>query len=394
MIQSSDAVSVDPLGGVRVLELANWAAATSAAAIMADLGAYVIKVEPPTGDSMRGTLRQAVLEPGVYNPDHAFQFANRGKRSVVLDVSSADGAATALKLAATCDVVITNLVPERRQRYGLDVDDFLAVKPDLVIGLFSGYGETGDESSRLGYDTTAFFARSGLQGSIPGPDGGPTRFRPGQGDHTSGLALFGGVMAALRARDVSGQGQVIEASLVRTATWTLAIDFAPAAADGRPVTLRRRQDTVSPLIEPFECADGAWLQLCNPDPRLWGRLCDALERPDLADGEFATPIDRFANGERLMGILDEVFAARTRSEWAEQLDAFGLTWAPINSVAEALVDPQVRAAGAFESIDHPIAGSFDTVAAPFRLHTATSKVRGPAPDIGQHTAEVLGEIDR
>lgn len=386
-------VPVDPLGGVRVLELANWAAATSAAAIMADLGADVIKVEPPSGDSMRGTLRQAALPADAVNPDHPFQFANRGKRSVVLDLGDPDDAATARRLAATCDVVITNLVPERRRRYGLDIDDLFAAKADLVIGIFSGYGEEGDESSRLGYDTTAFFARSGLQGSIAGPDEGPPRFRAGQGDHTAGLALFGGVMAALRAHEQTGEGQVVEGTLLRTATWTLAMDLATAAADGRPAVSRRRHDTVTPLIEPFRCADGKWLQMANPNPALWASFCEAIERPDLTEAPYDTPMARFQLARQLMPILDEVFEQRTRAEWGARLDAHRITWAPINDTVEAYNDPQVRATGAFEPIEHPAAGTFDTVAAPFRLRTANSRVRGPAPDVGEHTREVLAELE-
>ena len=389
----NDGGGLDPLGGLRVLELANWAAAPCAAAIMADLGADVIKVEPPSGDSMRGRLRQAALGPDEVNPDHPFQFANRGKRSIALDLGTGEGAATAKRLAATCDVVITNLVPDRRARYGLDVDDLFAVKSDLVIGVFSGYGEEGEESSRLGYDTTAFFARSGLQGSIAGPDGGPPRFRPGQGDHTAGLALFGGVLAALRARDMTGEGQVVEGTLLRTATWTLAMDLATAAADGKPTVSRPRHQTVTPLIEPFECADGKWFQMSNPNPALWTSFCAAIERPDLDEPPFDSPVERFRRNGELMAELDRVFVERTRAEWGDALDRHGITWAPINDTVEAFNDPQVRATGAFEPVDHPTAGTFDTVAAPFRMRTATSRVRGPAPEIGQHTDEVLAELD-
>ncbi|MEZ5279926.1 MAG: CoA transferase [Acidimicrobiales bacterium] len=383
-------MSTDPLGDIRVLEIANWAAAPSAGAIMADLGADVIKVEAPSGDSIRGMMRQAAVPP-EQNPDHSFQFMNRGKRSVALDLGSPEGAAAVRHIATTCDVVITNLVPERRKRFGLDVDDFLAVKPDLVIGLFSGYGEEGDESSRLGYDTTAFFARSGIQGSIPGPEG-PARFRPGMGDHTSGLSLFGALMAGLRARDRTGEGQVVEATLLRTAMWTVAIDVVPAVADAKPANPRLRSETVNPMVEPFKCADGKWIQLTNPNPNVWDRFCASIRRPDLAEAPYDTPKGRFVRNAELMNELDREFATRARAAWGKLLDAGRITWAPINDTVEALNDPQVRATGAFEPIDHPTYGTFDTVASPFRMRTATSKVRGPAPGVGQHTAEVLAEV--
>ena len=391
--RSTGGFVIAPLHDIRVLELANWAAAPSAGAMMADLGAEVIKVEPLNGDSMRGVLRQAVVADGEHNPDHPFQFANRGKKSISVDLDSTAGGALVKRLVATVDVVITNLVPSRRERFGLTPDDLLEVKPTLVIGTFSGYGELGDDTSRLGFDTTAFFARGGPQGTILGPDGAPPRFRPGQGDFTAGLALFGAVLAALRARDVTGEGQVVEASLLRTAVWTMAADMATTAGDGRPTNARRRTETVTPLIEPFMCSDGKWVQFAMPIGNAWQRFCSAIDRQDFVEhDEYGTPMGRFEHNTQLMAELDEIFATKTRDEWAPLLEEYDLTWAPINNTAEVLADPAVRATGAFEQIDHPLAGSFDTIASPFRMHTADSKVRGPAPEPGEHTARVLADL--
>lgn len=384
---------IAPMADVRVLEIANWAAAPSAGAILADLGADVVKVEALSGDSMRGVLRQAVTADGEHNPDHPFQFANRGKHSIAVDLNHETGANLVRRLAATVDVVVTNLVPQRRERFGLTAEDLLAVKATLVVATFSGYGEEGDDTSRLGFDTTAFFARGGLQGTILGPDGSPPRFRPGQGDHTAGLALFGAIMVALRTRDLTGEGQIVEASLLRTAVWTMAMDIATTAGDGRPAKARHRVDTVTPLIEPFRCADDKWVQMSMPMQRFWAPFCEAVGRSDFVDHEdYGTPAGRFENNRRLMAELDEVFATKTRSEWAAILDAHHLTWAPINDTAEVLADPAVRSTGAFAQIDHPLAGRFDTIAAPFRLHTADAAVRGPAPETGEHTRSVLSRL--
>ena len=381
---------ISPLQDIRVLELANWAAAPSAGAMMADLGAEVIKVEPLSGDSMRGILRQAVLPEGAHNPDHPFQFANRGKKSIAVDLDDESGAALVRRIAATVDVVITNLVPSRRERFGITPEHLLEVKPTLVVGTFSGYGDVGEDTSRLGFDTTAFFAQGGPQGTIIGPDGAPPRFRPGQGDFTAGLALFGAILAALRARDLTGEGQVVEASLLRTAVWTMAADIATTAGDGRPTKARKRTDTVTPLIEPFMCSDGKWVQFAMPIGNAWSRFCTAIDRPDFIEHEqYGTAAGRYRSNTVLMAELDDVFAAKTRAEWAPIFDEHRLTWAPVNNTAEVLADPAVRATGAIEQIDHPLAGPFDTVAAPFRMHTAESKVRGPAPETGEHTVEVL-----
>lgn len=384
-----------PLENVRVVEFANFAAAPSAVAIMADLGAEVIKVEAVGGDPIRGLMKQAKLPEGAHNPDHAFQFINRGKKSIQLNLETPEGAEIARKLIATADVVVMNLLPERRERFGLSVDQLHEIKADLVIGVLSGYGEIGDEIDRPGYDVTAFFSRSGLYGSSIPPGGVPPHARPGQGDHTTGIALFGALMTGLRARDVSGEGQVVEASLLRTATWTIAVDMATSLVDGQPAYERPRERALSPMLEAFECADGKWLQFTMPDTGdAWQRFCRAVDREDLlADPAYDSGKKRFRAMGELLATLDETLKSKPSTYWMDRLDQHRCIWAPINDTAMAAVDPQVRATGAFEPIDHPQAGTFDTVAAPFRVHGDTDvRVRGPAPERGEHTAEVLGEL--
>jgi crotonobetainyl-CoA:carnitine CoA-transferase CaiB-like acyl-CoA transferase len=381
-----------PLDGVLVVEFANFAAAPSAAAVMADLGADVIKVEAIGGDPIRGLMKQAKMPEGEVNPDHPFQFINRGKRSIELNLDDPAGVEIAHCLVARADIVITNLLPERRRRFGLDVDDLHAVKADLVIGLLSGYGEQGDEIDRPGYDVTAFFSRSGLYGGMTPPGGAPPHARPGQGDHTTAIALFGGLMAALRARDLTGEGQVVETSLLRTATFTISMDLCTALVDGRPLHERPRERGLSVMLEAFRCADGRWIHFAMPDMRdAWPRFCAALDRPDLAaDEELATAKGRYQHHARLMGTLDESIGAEPLDHWAPRLDEHRCVWAPINDAATAVTDPQVRATGAFEEIHHPTAGTFETVAAPFRMPLNDEVgVRGPAPERGQHTTEIL-----
>ncbi|MCP5027606.1 MAG: CoA transferase [Actinomycetia bacterium] len=384
---------VAPLEGIRVLELANFAAAPSGGAIMADLGAEVIKVEPLEGDAMWGKMRQARLPEGQANPDHPMQFVNRGKESIAVAIDSDEGAELIRELVTHCDVVLTNLLPARRIRYGLDPDSLLAIKPDLVVALLTGYGEEGDEIDRPGFDVTAYFSRSGLAGLPADPTQGASKFRPAQGDHTTGIALFAGIMAGLRARDISGEGQVVEASLLRTATWTAAFDLVTATVDGRNTTGRGRHNSVSPLAEAFPCADNRWIQLTmvNPD-KDWTRLCGCIGRTDLIDHElYNTAKKRFQNIQPLMEVLDDTFRSRTRDEWAPLLDQHGCIWAPVNTPADAVVDPQVRATGAFETVDHP-AGSFETVAAPFRLPRADARVRGPYIGRGSETRTTLRRL--
>lgn len=384
-----------PLEGVRVVEFANFAAAPSSVAIMADLGAEVIKVEAVGGDPLRGLMKQVQLPEGQHNPDHAFQFINRGKKSIQINLEDPAGVELAHKLVATADVVLTNLLPSRRKRFGLAVEDLLAIKPDLVVGLLSGYGEVGDEIDRPGYDVTAFFSRSGLHGSSIPPGGSPPHARPGQGDHITGIAMFAALMTGLRARDMTGEGQVVEASLLRTATWTIALDLATSLVDGKPAYDRPRERALSPMLEAFKCSDGRWLQFTMPDTGdAWERFCTALDREDLIEHEdYTTGRKRYHSIGALLATLDETLRSKPVDYWARRLDEQRCIWAPVNDTAMAVVDPQVRATGAFETIEHPKAGNFETVAAPFRIHTSPEVgVRGPAPDKGEHTAELLAEL--
>jgi crotonobetainyl-CoA:carnitine CoA-transferase CaiB-like acyl-CoA transferase len=383
------------MDGVRVVEIASFAAAPTAAAIMADLGAEVIKVEAIGGDPIRGLMRQAKVGEGEHNPDHPFQFINRGKQSIELNLDDPAGVEVAHRLVETADIVILNLLPDRRDRFKLDVDTLHRIKPDLVIGLLTGYGEQGDEIDRPGYDITAFFARSGLLGGMTPPGGLPPHPRPGQGDHTTSIALFGGLMAGLRARDVSGEGQVIETSLVRTAAFTIGVDLSTSVIDGRPIPDRPRDKALSVMLEAFECEDGRWIHFAMPDRGgAWEKFCAALERPDLLEHElYATGRLRYRNMPPLVAEIDQTMKTKPYEYWAARLDEHRCIWGPVNDAATAATDPQVRAAGVFAEIEHPKAGTFDTIGAPFRM-PGNDEVgpRGPAPEAGQHSARILADL--
>lgn len=381
------------LDDITVLELANWVAGPSAGAIMADMGATVIKVEPLGGDSMRNRLRQPTLPEGAPATDFPFHLDNRGKRSIAVDLASPRGGELVRDLAGKADVVITNLLPGRLERFGLGPEQLLAEHPALVYALVTGFGSTGDEADRIGFDLTAFFARGGIMSLVGEPDDPPHAFRPGQGDHPTGLALLSGILAALRVRDRTGQGQVVETALMRTAAWTVGCDVSVALVDGLHPNRRARDQAFSPLMTRFRCGDGTWVNLAAFDPTIWDRFCGAIGRPDLADDErFATPVDRFRNNELLIGLLDEEFASRPFEEWAPRLDASGVIWAKVADMADLVNDPQAAEMEMFAEIDHPVAGPFRTLSAPFTLSATPLEVRGPGPEVGEHTIEVLAEL--
>ena len=382
-----------PLDDITVLEIANWVAAPSAGALMADMGADVIKVEPLIGDSMRGKLRQPAVPEGTPTTDIPFQLDNRGKRSIAVDLNNPDGGALVRSLAAKADVVITNLLPARLSKYGLAADQLMATNPALIYAVVTGYGTEGDDADRIAFDLTAFFARGAIMSLVGEPGEPPPAFRPGQGDHPTGLSLLSGILAALRVRDRTGQGQVVETALMRTAAWTIGCDVSAALVDRKQPTKRGRTQAISPMGTRYECADGVWVNLSAMDPRQWTGFCEAIDRPELIDDpRFATPVDRFKNAEEIIGILDDHFATEPYEHWAPRLDQSGIIWGKVAELPDLVDDPQARAIGMFAEIDHPVAGRFETLAAPFTLSASEVSVRGPAPEIGQHTAQVLSEF--
>jgi crotonobetainyl-CoA:carnitine CoA-transferase CaiB-like acyl-CoA transferase len=379
-----------PLDDVRVLEVANWVAAPSCCALMADMGAEVVKVEPLGGDGMRGKLRQPASPQGAAAVDYPFQLDNRGKQSIAVDLTVPEGAALVRELAGSVDVLVTNLLTERLARYGLEPEKLCAANPSLVYALVTGYGRGGDDGDRVGFDLTAFFGRSGIMSLIGGPDDPPPSFRPGQGDHPTGLVLLAAVLAALRHRDRTGEGQVVETALLHTGAWTIGCDVQIALIDRAQPAKHRRDDVFSPMNTQYRCADGRWLNLVAQDQRLWPALCTAVGRPDLADDErYATPVGRYRHRTELIRELDTVFASAPLDHWADPLDQAGLAWSPVAELPDLVDDPQARATGMFAEIEHPAAGRFETLAAPFKLGSAEVSVRGPAPAVGQHTDEVL-----
>ena len=381
------------LDDVTVLEIASWVAGPSCAALMADMGAEVVKVEPLTGDGMRGKLRQPSTPAGVAEHDVPFQLDNRGKRSVAVDLTTEAGATLVQEMATGADVVVTNLLPVRLARYGLGPEALCAANPRLVYGLVTGYGSAGPEADRAAFDLTAFFARAGIMSLVGEPGAPPPAFRPGQGDHPTGLALLAGVLAALRHRDRTGEGQVVETALLHTGAWTIGCDVQVALIDRAQPTKRARADSFSPLNTRYRCGDDVWINLSGHSVGLWPAFCAAVDRPDLAaDERFATPVGRYRHRGELIGLLDVLFGSAPVDHWGPLLDGAGITWAPVAGLPDLVDDPQARANGMFAQVEHPELGTFETLAAPFTMSRAEVAVRGPAPALGQHTDEVLGRF--
>jgi crotonobetainyl-CoA:carnitine CoA-transferase CaiB-like acyl-CoA transferase len=383
---------VGPLDGIRVVELTNWMAGPSAAAALADMGADVIKVEPPTGDTARKMSRPTRLHPDGAEIDAGFQMDNRGKRSVAIAIDKPEGAAVVRRLVAGAHVLLCNLLPQRQAKFGLDPATLFAIRPGLVHATLTGYGLGGPDASRPGFDVTAFFGRGAITESLTDVGAQAPQPRPAQGDHTTALALIAAVLAALRVAERTGEGQIVDVSLMAAATWTMATDLAPVLVDGREPSKRDRDHRLAALATSHRCSDDRFIILNMTEPRWWPRLCERLEHPEWTDDErFDTPRNRLRNMPELTRLLDAVFVTRPMLEWGRLFDESGLIWGPASTLGELALDEQAAAAGLFPEIT-VAEGTIRTIAVPIRIDGADIRPRGPAPAIGEHTLEVLREV--
>jgi crotonobetainyl-CoA:carnitine CoA-transferase CaiB-like acyl-CoA transferase len=386
-------LAMGPLDDVRVIEVDNWMAAPSAAAILADLGAEVIKVEPLGGDPMRDMDRPAKIDNGFREYDLQFDVDNRGKHSIAVALDTEAGADVVRKLCQGADVFMCNLLTRRQEKFGLDPERLMAENPRLVHATLTGYGTQGPEAWRPGYDVTAFFGRSGLYDSMrEGDDGLVPMARPAQGDHTTGLALATAILAALRLAERSGEGQVVETSLYAAAVWSQATDFAVTAVDGAPVRRRSRNQQIVATANRFPCGDGKWVVFNMPKPADFAHVCQAIGLDHLIDEErFATPKSRYANMAELVANFDEALSVRSRDEWGKIFDEHSFIWGPVLGIHEVVSDPQAVEAGLFPTIEHPEYGPYRTVAIPMTFANTDVGPKGSAPTLGQHTKSVLLE---
>ena len=385
-----------PLEGVRVVELGVWVAGPAAGGILADWGADVVKIEPPAGDPARTFGRMLGIAPtDRHHVSPPFQMDNRNKRSVVLDLTTPAGRDSARALLEDADVFVTNIRAGALQRIGLDFEAVARMNPRLVYGLITGYGGEGPDADRPAYDVAAFWARAGLAHLLTRPGQTPPFQRGGMGDHTAGTTLAGAICAALVARTRTGEGQLVTTSLYRQGAYTVSFDLTTFLITGAPIAIGQREAMGNPCMNNYTAGDGRrfWLVGLQGE-RHWPALCAAVQRTDwLADERFATGRARAANAHKLIAELDEIFATRTLDEWAEVFAAHpDVVWAPINSKEDVLADEQFHAAGGIVYVPDDEAGSVPMVATPADFHGTPVEMRGSAPELGEHTDEVLAEI--
>ncbi len=373
--------------GLKVIDCASWIAGPAAATILSDFGADVIKIEPPgAGDPWRASTPI----PGK-KVDYYWQLSSRNKRSLALDLKHPDGQAVLHRLVTSADIFITNFPLPVRDRLGMAAADLMPLNPRLIYGSFTAYGEEGEEAAKTGFDSTAYWARTGLMDMVRAdPDTVPTRSMPGMGDHPSATGLYAAIVTALYRREKTGQGGVVRSSLLQSGLWANAC-AVQTRLFGEDVTLRPHRDHApNALANHYQARDGRWfiMALFNEQRQLRSFL-SAIGREELTDDpRFATPDARRQHGHELVMILDEVFSRRDLAEWRTILDSVGVTFGIVATVNEALADPQMRHSGALV----PFAdGQHLTVMTPFHIDGIDKVPARRAPSVGQHNEAVLAE---
>jgi formyl-CoA transferase len=379
-----------PLAGIRVLDISSFIAAPAAATVLGDWGADVVKVEGPDGDPNRMMVRETASYPK--SPvNYAWHLDGRNKRSVVLDLKQPAGRAALDRLIAVSDVLICNFPPLVRERLRLRYDDVKPVNPRLIYASLTGYGETGPDRDRPGFDATAYFARSGLFDAQRYEGGPPGTAVPAQGDRATAMGLVSAILMGLMRRMTTGQGSWVGTSLLANGIWSCGI-VAQAALVGAFLPPRPpRERPRSALANLYRTRDDRWIQLVLVrEDKLWPGLCRALERPELErDARFATVEARRARAAELAAIIAGAIAGRDYEDWRRIFAAADITFGVISRVQDLPDDPQAVHAGAI--VESANAEMPRTIGNPIRLDFAQPRIAGPGPALGQHTTEVLRE---
>jgi crotonobetainyl-CoA:carnitine CoA-transferase CaiB-like acyl-CoA transferase len=388
-----EAVGPAPLAGIRVVELASFVAAPAAGALLADLGAEVIKVEVPWGEIYRHSLPRFAGYQSDFALAPHFHMDNRGKRSVALDLALPQAVAALQRLVERADVLLTNMLPARLAKIGLDPASLRTKRPELIVARLSGFGPVGPEADSPAFDYSTYWARTGFMDLLHEPDAPPAFQRPGMGDHSASLALAVGVLSALRQRDRGAPGQVIDVSLQHIGFYVTGNDTAMTLVTGETPPRHDRRAPRNPLWNHYPTQDGRWVFLVMIESdRYWPELARAIGRPELASDErFRGAVERYRNNAELVRILDGVFGSKPLAEWTARLSKHRLIWAPVLTLAEAAHDEPALAFGSFPTVEHPTQGAFRTVAPPLQMSGHALHGTTPAPDLGAHTEAVLRE---
>jgi crotonobetainyl-CoA:carnitine CoA-transferase CaiB-like acyl-CoA transferase len=387
-----------PLSHVRVLDLSRIMAGPWAGQVLADLGADVIKVErPDVGDDTR-SWGPPFLKDAAGNPtgnSGYYLSVNRGKRSVAVDLSTAEGQGTVRALAASCDIVLENFKAGTLARYGLGYQDLALVKPDIIYCSITGFGQTGPKRDHAAYDfmiqaVGGLMSVTGERDDLPG--GGPQKVGVPIVDIMTGMYAAVGVLAALSRRDQTGRGDYIDLAMLDVQVAFLANQAMNHLISG---SVPSRKGNKHPNIQPqdvYPCRDGHLVLAVGNDGQ-FRRFCEAIELPALADDpDYATNQDRVRNIELLSKIIGEALSKSDVQHWIVELERRSVPCGPINTIPMALEDEQVRHRQMLRTLPHPLSGTVPQIVSPLRFADAPMDFNRPPPLLGEHTQEVLQEL--
>ena len=374
--------------GLKVLDCASFIAAPAAATVLSDFGADVIKIEPPgAGDPYRNLPKL----PGYPACEHNFAWLleARNKKSLALDLSQPDGQAVLYKLAREADVFITNYPPPVRERLGITYDHLAPTNERLIYASFTGYGEKGEEANKPGFDSNAYWARSGLMDLVRADaNTTPARSIAGMGDHPCAMAFYGAIVTALYKRERTGKGSHVASNLMANGVWASSV-LAQAKLCGAKFGERRpRERALNAVTNHYQCKDGRWiiLSLLNEE-RQWPALARCLGRDELvADPRFATKANRHARSIELIKVFDEIFATKPLAEWSKLLDGNGLVFGVVGILDDIPTDQQM--------LDNEVLVPFEndtmlTVNSPIWVSGAKKVQPRKPPGVGEHSDEIL-----
>ena len=379
------------LSDIKVLDIGSYVAGPAAATVMSDFGADVVKVEPLDGDPYRTLLGGVLAE----YPNFFWDQDSRNKRSLAIDFTAAAGRDAIDRLIRRSDVVITNYRPELLARLKLTYEDVRAMNEPVIYGQVNAYGLNGADANRTGFDATGWWARSGLMDAVRRPGAAPAVSSPGMGDHPTSMSLFGGIMAALYRRQITGEGAHVHTSLLANGAWSHCM-MIQGALIGFDLSDKRSPEDVSraPLATTYRTRDDRTilLSILNPEKE-WPKFAAALGHDEwIDDPRFADRAARYEHREELHELLLASFASDTARNWRRRLDAAGVTYSIAQTLSEVVNDEQMYANDVLTEVEPGDHFYAYTVNSPFWMSGAEKRTPRLAPGIGEHTREVLFEI--
>lgn len=386
-----------PLEGIRVVDCAQWVQGGTAGALLGDMGADVIKVEPPgTGDPIRGWLKIGAAQTNVVERNYYFEVCDRSKRSITLDLRQPKGREVFYRLIKRADIFLHNWLTGTPQKLGADYETLSRYNTKLIYAEASGWGPDGPLQSQAAFEPAAM-ARAGMLDMVAEPDMAPIVWPSGPGDIIGAIMAVVGILAALAARQRLGVGQKVNTSLLGSLITVQAAQFYSWLMAGSPFPKRARARMGNPLYSHYRCADGRWVTLSMLEAdRYWSTFCQAMGIPELEnDPRFASMKARGENSVELIKLLDKTFATRPRAEWLKLFEEPGpgkLIYAPVQSVPEAAGDPQVLANEYVVDFEHPVFGPIKVTGVPYKFSRTPAALTRAAPGLGQHTEEILLEM--